>query len=368
MPLTATGLTVPTLAEIRASIRAAVAASPLLGPAWQTDTGSILGQIIDVIADRIVDVYDLLLEVYSAFDPDQAEGVQLDALCALTGIQREPQTYSRGTCQYTGAPGTVVPAGTLFRVPFGPIVSSDVAATLDGFGAGSAACTAQDAGAIVIGVGFCTEIVTPVVGLVTVSNMADFVTGDERQTDSSLRVDRERYYVAPSPSTDWGIGAAIGRSEGVTWGRCISDRALNTVWCLAYPNTADVVELGATLWNHVPAGIAMLGAESATVTDSEGNAQIVQWDWVTEIPVSTVVTIGGLAGTPAQIAIVEAAIQAYYDTLTVGDDAIALYVVARILADLVGATSIACTVDMGAVVVAADSEICINTIQVINWV
>jgi uncharacterized phage protein gp47/JayE len=86
----------------------------------------------DSILESVAAVYELLEQVYEAFDPDQAAGTQLDLLCAIVGIVREPATYTQGTCQLTGVLATVVPAGTLLRVPGGAIVQTDTGAVMTG--------------------------------------------------------------------------------------------------------------------------------------------------------------------------------------------------------------------------------------------
>lgn len=369
MALTATGLTVPRLADLREDVRAAIAASPLLGPAWQTGAGAILGQIVDVILARIADVYELAAQEYEAFDPDNSEGTQLDLLCAIVGIVREPATYTTGTAQLTGVALTVVPAGTLLRVPDGPIVATDADVTLTG-GADDVACTAVEIGEVEIWAGgMLTEIVTAVAGLVSCDNAAAFTAGRERETDSELRTRREQSLVAPSASTDYGIGAALAALTSVDYARAISDRINHTVRCLAYPNTADSDEVAATIWNTAPAGIELLGSESAVVTDAAGDSQTVKWDWVTDVLVGIDVTVGGVPGTAANIAIVGAAIDEYFEDISVGEDVYAVQLAAKIVAAL-GPDVTSCVVLVGGVssVVIDEDEIAVQGITALHWV
>jgi uncharacterized phage protein gp47/JayE len=361
MTLDATGLTVPRLADIRTTIRNAIAASPVLGPAWQTGSGSVLGQIIDVLATRIASAYELLAQVYEAFDPDAAEEVQLDKLCAIIGVVREPATYSTGVCQLTGVALTVVPAGTQLRVPDGAIVETDDPVTLTG-GADDVDCTAVEIGAIEIAAGTVTEIVTAVAGLASCTNAADFDTGRERELDPELRTRREESTVAPSASTDYGIGATLAALTDVDYARAISDRVLHTVRCVVYPNTADTDDVAGAIWDSTPAGIELIGAQSATVTDEAGNSQAVYWDWVTEETITTVVNISGIPNTAANTAAIKAAVTTYIESAGVGDDVYAVQVVAAVVAAM-GEDVTACTatVDGGASVSIADDEISVVT-------
>ena len=362
MALTATGLTVPRLADIRTSMRAAISASPVLGPAWQTGPGSILGQIIDVVATQIADIYELAAAAYEAFDPDAAEGVQQDHIASIIGVVREPATYSTGTQTLTGTPATVVPAGTQYRVPAGPIVSQDAAATIGGGGTVDAACTAVEIGAVEIGATDCDEIVTAVPGLTSVSNAVAYSTGRDVETDAELRARRERKLVAPSSSTDYGIASALEELTDVTYARAISDRVAHTLHCLVYPNSADTDGVAATIWNTTPAGIELLGAQSATVEDAADCSQTVYWDWVSEQTIVVVVTMSGIDNTPANQGLVEDAILTELDRLGVGDDLYSVQLVGAVV-EAMGddVTSCTITVDGGSSVSIDEDEIAVTT-------
>jgi|GEM_PF-3563892 len=52
------------------------------------------GQAVNIEIQSILDVQNLLVQIYNSFDPDNAVGVQLDQRCALNGIQRQAGTYS----------------------------------------------------------------------------------------------------------------------------------------------------------------------------------------------------------------------------------------------------------------------------------
>jgi uncharacterized phage protein gp47/JayE len=306
---------------------------------------------MDVLLTRIASVYDLAVQVYDSFGPDLAEGVHLDLLCSIIGIIREPATYTVGICQLTGVALTVVPAGTQLRVPDGPIVETDTNVTLTG-GADDAACTAIEIGEIDILINTVTEIVTPVVGLNAVDNAAAFTSGRDLETDAELRVRRERSLVAPSSSTDYGIGSALTQLTDVDYARAVSDRVLHTVRCLVYPNTADTDGVAVTIWDTTPAGIELIGVQSATVTDAAGNSQTVYWDWVTEVAIVVVVTIGGIPNTAANTTAIKLAITDRAEDFDVGEDVYAIQLIAAVV-EAMGedVTSCLLTVDALAVVI-----------------
>jgi hypothetical protein len=52
------------------------------------------GQNINILIQSILDLEDLLSQIYNSFDPDNAVGVQLDQRVTINGIQRQSGTYS----------------------------------------------------------------------------------------------------------------------------------------------------------------------------------------------------------------------------------------------------------------------------------
>lgn len=362
MTLDATGLTVPRLADLRATARAAIAGSSVLGPTWQTGTGSVLGQIIDALLTRVASAYELLAQVYQAFDPDSAEGTQLDYLCAIIGIVREPAGYCYGDITITGVATTAIPAGTLFRVPDGAIVAAAEDAIIEPGGTVDVSSLAEEIGVVDIAALTITEIVTPLVGMLSVTNALDWTPGRARETDAELRARRERVLVAPSASTDYGIGSALEALTSVTYARAISDRVLHTVRCVVYPNTADSDDVAATVWDNVPAGITMVGAQSAVVTDEAGVSQTVYWDWVTEQTIVIVCNISGIDNTPTNVAAVKDSILAELGRLSVGDDVYAIQLIGAVVEDMGdGVTACTLTVDGGASVAIDDDELAVST-------
>jgi uncharacterized phage protein gp47/JayE len=52
------------------------------------------GQLINIFVQSVLDLEDLLSQINSFFDPDQAVGVILDQRVAINGIQRQAGTYT----------------------------------------------------------------------------------------------------------------------------------------------------------------------------------------------------------------------------------------------------------------------------------
>ena len=354
MTLTATGLTIPRLADLRQSLRDAVVSG--MGTEWQVDEESVLGQLLDVFAAQLALSYSLAQQVYDGVSPDSAEGVQLDRLCALVGIVREPATYSAGTVQLTGTDGVTVPAGSLVRVPSGgPIFETIEDATFSG-GAAEVDIQAGELGPVAASSSTITEIVTAISGWSSVTNSAAVTPGRNRETDAELRFRRERSLVAPSSSTDYGIASTLAELTSVDFARVVSDRSAHTLRAIVYPDTADVEEVAKALWDTCPAGIEQLGSQSRTVVDARGFEQVVKWDWVSEVTPAVAVDLEGPTSSSALTAQVKAAVLEEVALLGVGESVYAVQLEAAIVT-AIGAQVTSCSVELdGASSLAVDID------------
>lgn len=77
---------------------------------------SVIAQLNGIISERLAELWEVAQGTAGALDPDNAEGAQLRALCALTGtVPLEPRA-STVLLTLTGDPGTVVSLGTQVSV------------------------------------------------------------------------------------------------------------------------------------------------------------------------------------------------------------------------------------------------------------
>lgn len=94
-----TGLTVKLLPEIISDLTAGF--QSIYGTDIVLTSNSKDGQVINLIAQAIVDYLELLVNVYNSFDPAQAIGTQLDSRCVINNINRMGATYSQQNIQIT---------------------------------------------------------------------------------------------------------------------------------------------------------------------------------------------------------------------------------------------------------------------------
>lgn len=121
-----TGFTKKTLAEIRTSLKNK--AKTKFGPTINVADDSVLGQVIDVFAEQISDIWSGAEGTYLGFNPSTAEGVPLDNVAELVGVQRLGAASSNTTAIVTGDLGTVITAGSLMSVTTTTSQFSNIAA------------------------------------------------------------------------------------------------------------------------------------------------------------------------------------------------------------------------------------------------
>ena len=324
-----TGFTIKTLQEVLADLDASLRTE--LGENLRLDADSVLGQIRGAIGTEISLVWEALGEVAAALDPDQAVGVYLDALAALSGITpRQQATRSTGTITVNGTSGTVIPAGSRVRDAASTVtVETTASATIAG--ATSVPVQALTTGPIEAAAASLTVIVTPVAGWSSSTNAAALTPGQNIESDLQLRARREASLQASGTGTDGGIRAAL--LEIVEQAVVLSNRTNSTaadgtpahaVRAILYPdpNSAIVEAAIATAYfGQLPAGIQAWGTSvTATVTDSQGVDHTIEWDYATEVDVYIDVTVTLAPGSDVVAADIQAAIVAYVNALEVGDD------------------------------------------------
>lgn len=117
--LTAEGLVIKRYADILAEKRARAVTRflDLVPPGDEVDTSdsSTLGRLIALSIPGEADLWEAIQEVFDAFNPNAAEGIALDNLVALAGIERFGETHSTAQAVFTGDVGTLIPQGSTVR-------------------------------------------------------------------------------------------------------------------------------------------------------------------------------------------------------------------------------------------------------------
>lgn len=112
--LLSTGFVGKQTQDITNDLNAAMQAA--FGASINLTAQSRFGQVIGIMSARYLELWNLLGSVHSAFSPDQASGMDLVQIAALTGTNALIPTPSTVLETCTGTPGTVLPSGRQVNV------------------------------------------------------------------------------------------------------------------------------------------------------------------------------------------------------------------------------------------------------------
>lgn len=250
-------------------------------------------------------------------NPNQSGGIFLDAICAMTGLTREPDTYTvvEGVI-LAGVQGSPIAAGTTFRTAALDQFALNSAVELDPItGTAVGTMTALVAGPVPCGTGAggIVGIVSDVLGLETVSTPqgAVITLGTAQQPDELLRALRRKTLALQSVALNESIVSHVNVLPGVvgcqflenyeSTAQTISGIPLkaNSIWlCIDGGNANDI---GQALLANKSGGCNWNGAQSVTVTETaSGQAYTVNYDVPTLEPIVVQVTCkaGSYVGDP----------------------------------------------------------------------
>jgi hypothetical protein len=124
-------------------------------------------------------------------NPNISEGIFLDAVCALTGLERDAATPTTVSATLTGVATTVITEGTRAQTQAGDVFETTGEVTIGGGGTVTANFQSVDMGPIPCDIGDLSQIVDGVIGWETISNPAAATAGTNTQSDQSLRALRK---------------------------------------------------------------------------------------------------------------------------------------------------------------------------------
>lgn len=347
--LTDSGFLAPRATDLADQIREEYEAETGLPVDWDVDV--FLGVITAVVADRTGDLSEMLQAIADSRDPDNATGAQLDSIANVVGVERRPATFSIVDLTLDGDAGTVVPEGAEVEHPNGTIWITQDAAQLDGTGSAEIAARPQDTGPISAPATAGWEISTPVDGWDGATSTTDATVGQARETNSELRQRRqESLQITGAASLNAirsnvlevdGVQAAIVADNDTLEEKTVSGIVLpgKSFAVVVYPAlTADQSEaLALEIYRRSPAGIELIGDESATVTGFDGHDKTIKWSIADEINVAVEVTVTGSDASDVEDEITDL-IGGYFDVLNVGD-AVRILQILGLVADVPGVDS-----------------------------
>lgn len=293
--ITINGLVTKSLQEIVDALTAGF--QGIYGTDTDFSSNSPDGQAINLFAQEVIDELDLNTQVYSSFDPDQAIGTTLDARVAFNGIVRNNGSYSTtdvsittsGAVSLVGLDGETAPVG-------GEFIVADAAGTqwvlVNSFSIGSAGVTiltfrAVNIGAVLTTANTLTIAVTIVLGVISVNNpTSQLSTGENEESDSALRIRRQRSVALSSVGFYDALVAALLDVNGVTvvavyenvTGTTDGDSIPgHSIWVIVGGSGSDS-DIGNAIYAKRSAGCGMKGSQSFNVPRPQGGTFTVFWD------------------------------------------------------------------------------------------
>src|SRR4030042_862978 len=184
------GLTIQTQEEVLADLRLRFKAK--YGDTCRVDdVDGVLGRLAAILAEAKSDTLNDLAATVAGLLPSTSIGTLLQDRVKFNGIERNVASKSTvALTVYSNAAGCTIPEGSIVATVTGVQFETDIAVVVPPSDSRTVTATAIEDGALEAPAGTLTEIVTPVFGWGSVTNLSDAVTGNARETDPALRARR----------------------------------------------------------------------------------------------------------------------------------------------------------------------------------
>lgn len=263
-------------------------------------------------------------------NPNLAGGVFLDAICALTALERAKATRSLVVATLSGVAGSIIPSGVRARTIEGELFESISTAIIGGGGTVSTTFRAVEFGPIAVPIAALSEIVDSILGWETITNPAEAVLGQNEQTDQSLRALRRVTLAKQGIALTEAQISDLYTVEGVkslTFRENVSSSPATIDGILMDPHSVYAcvdggsdLDVATALLNNKSAGAGWNGAESVVVVEPvSGQSYTVLFDRPTPVPfiIRTTVKVNSALIDPVEA--VKEAIIAYANGLLEGE-------------------------------------------------
>ena len=242
------------------------------GEQFDTSPESEDGVTIGIFAQVLADQSQMAGTVYHSYDIARNEGNALDQLTQLNRVRRITETATTDILELDGVVGTLVPAGS--RV--GGLEGLEFTTNDDVLLPGQTIGTCTEIGAVQVVAGELTNILDPIEGWDSVTNLGTVNLGVERETDSDLRSRYTRSIAKAGSATAEAIYAATTDLNLEFIAVIVNDTMTTNAEGVPPKSVMVVAEGGITeeiaerVYQTVTAGIEAYGSEVVTVYDSHG--------------------------------------------------------------------------------------------------
>lgn len=306
------GLVTQSLEEIRTDLTAKF--KNIYGNDINLEQNSPDGQFINLLAQEKKDTLDLFTQFYNNLDPDRAIGIPQQILYKLNGLTINAYTYSYVYVDVTVTQSVTLP-GLDENIENADGVGYTVrdingnrwilANTTEIF-AGSARLSfrAAELGAVTALPNTITVMETVLLGVSGVNNAGpNYITGNQGETSAQFRQRRNQAMAVAAQGFDDAIESQMLNIENVTQckvydnrsAEVVNDIPAHTVWVIVEGGTPD--QIGRIIYNNLPPGIPMKGSQSVTITKTNGQLQVINYDLPEAIPLYVRATIKNFTNT-----------------------------------------------------------------------
>lgn len=235
-------------------------------------------------------------------NPNVAGGTALDAIMALTGMQRTAQTQTLvQNVTLTGQAGTVISAGTIAATSAQDKFQTLSTVTLNASGNATVDFASAEYGPIPCNANALTTVVTNVLGWETVNNATAGILGTTTQSDAGARALRNNTLAFQAVSLVEAITSALYAVSGVTSltfreNTAATTQVIDGISMVAHSIYACVrggsdLDVAAALLENKSSGAAWNGGTSVSILEpASGQSYAVTFDRPAEIPVLIKVT------------------------------------------------------------------------------
>lgn len=324
--ITAAGISVPSYNDVINSLVASFQA--IYGTDAYLGNDSQDFQLLAVVAQGIDDCNQAAVTLYNAFSPSYAQGNQLSALVKINGLSRQASSFSSVNVLISGVVGTTInngsvadSAGNVYNLPASVIIPAA--------GQILVTATAQQAGAINSPGGSVVNINTPTFGWQTVNNPLPSVQGAPVETDYALRIRQANSTEMPALAVFEGLVGTVANLSGVIAVAGYENPTSSPDANGLPPHSIAIVAQGGNAMSiaqaialHKTPGTDTFGNTSQIIINSDGVPITINFFTPVFERILVSITIKALSAYTAQMGInIQAAIAAYLNSLTIGQEA-----------------------------------------------
>ena len=264
------------------------------------------GQLLGIITNEIYDLQTLILHIYNSFDPDLAQGVELNKLLKLIAQTRRASTKSIGDITIVANANVTLPADyTIIDENKNEWVIN--AETTLIAGTNIVSFNAVNFGAIEASANTINDVVTVFPEIISVNNTLPAEIGRDEESDVLLRKRRNNLLSVNSNSTIAGIYSKLFLLDTVTDAviyenatdtyDALKDLNAHTLWCIIDGGSIDeitkIIATDKTIGTDLKGTVSNNYVEIFLKADGTTRAltHIVKFDRPTEIPLYIKLTV-----------------------------------------------------------------------------